>query len=378
MMQPPLTGASTQVKVPMPQSSAKEPYASSALYSPQSLVMLVSAVMAGAVVSSMVKVAVDDELLPAQSVTVKVTIAEPVAPQSSLKPMKSLLQVSSPSQLSMADAPPWLSNHASKAAMLPMPSHSTVSSPASMISGAVVSSTVTICSQVDSLPQKSVTVQRRCKKYSLGHAPSKRTSVPSEMVTASPQLSLAVMASGPAMAGTLSHSTVASMGPSVMVGGVVSSRETVNVSEMRRPQSESKAEMLNDTASSQGSSLPWVQSPKSQTKSPDNPDMSLPFKVPSHLNQPPKPLAQLWLLAPSPSWNRLFKDTGMWSSSRKPTKSPPPMRTEFSAMVNTVISSSSMSQSWYPSCSGSSLIKRAWLGSSANHSDATCPPSNVA
>ena len=70
----------------MPQSSAYEPYASSALYSSQSLVMLMSALMAGAVVSSMVNVAAEELLLPAQSVTVKVTVAEPVAPQSSLKP----------------------------------------------------------------------------------------------------------------------------------------------------------------------------------------------------------------------------------------------------------------------------------------------------
>ena len=91
----------------------------------------------------MVNVAVEELLLPAQSVTVKVTMAEPVAPQSSLKPAKSLLQVSAnpaaSSQLSVAVAPPWLSNHAFNAAMLPMPSHSTVSSEAAMIAGAVVS-----------------------------------------------------------------------------------------------------------------------------------------------------------------------------------------------------------------------------------------------
>ena len=340
--------------------------------------MLVSAVMAGAVVSSMVNVAVEELELPAQSVTVKVTVAEPVAPQSSLKPAKSLLQVSdkpaASSQLSVAVAPPWLATHALSASMLPIPSHSTVWSEAAMIAGAVVSWTWMICSWVDSLPHKSVTVQRRCKVYSVAHAPSKRVSVPSEMVMSSPQLSKAEIASGPAMAGTLSHSTVMSAGPSVMVGGVVSSRETVKSSEIKRPQSVSKARMLNVISSSHGSANGSWQSSKSQTKSPDKPSMSTPLMVPSHLNQPPKPFSQLWLLAPAPSWKRLFKDTGMCSITRNPSKSPPAESTEGESIVKTVISSSSMSHGAKPSSLGSSLINKAWLGSSANHSEATCAP----
>ena len=49
--------------------------------------------MAGAVVSSIVNVAVVLLLLPQSSVAVKVTVAAPVAPQSSLKESKSLLHV---------------------------------------------------------------------------------------------------------------------------------------------------------------------------------------------------------------------------------------------------------------------------------------------
>ena len=49
--------------------------------------------MVGAVVSSIVNVAVVLLLLPQSSVAVKVTVAMPVAPQSSLNASKSLLQV---------------------------------------------------------------------------------------------------------------------------------------------------------------------------------------------------------------------------------------------------------------------------------------------
>ena len=48
--------------------------------------MLTSAEMTGAVVSTIVNVAETLLLFPAQSVAVNVTVAEPVAPQSSLKP----------------------------------------------------------------------------------------------------------------------------------------------------------------------------------------------------------------------------------------------------------------------------------------------------
>ena len=65
----------------------------------------------GAVVSSIVNEEEVAEEFPQSSVAVKVTVAEPVAPQSSERSEKSLLQVISP-QLSVADAPPFTSNHA--------------------------------------------------------------------------------------------------------------------------------------------------------------------------------------------------------------------------------------------------------------------------
>ena len=61
--------------------------------------------MSGLVVSSIVNVAAVLLALPQSSVAVNVTVAEPVAPQSSLKPSKSLLQVTS-LHTSDAVAPP--------------------------------------------------------------------------------------------------------------------------------------------------------------------------------------------------------------------------------------------------------------------------------
>ena len=55
-----------------------------------------SPVRTGAVVSSMVNVAVVDVLSPQSSVAVKVTVAAPVAPQRSLRDVKSLLHVTPP------------------------------------------------------------------------------------------------------------------------------------------------------------------------------------------------------------------------------------------------------------------------------------------
>ena len=69
----------------------------------------------GAVVSSIIKIAVVEVAFPQSSVAVKVTVADPVAPQSSLNTSKSLLQVTF-EQLSEADAPPLESNQAFKSA----------------------------------------------------------------------------------------------------------------------------------------------------------------------------------------------------------------------------------------------------------------------
>src|SRR5690606_18406897 len=113
----------------------------------------------GAVVSSMVKVAVVLLSLPHSSVAVKITVALPVAPHSSLNTVKLLLHVTSP-HISLATAPPLFNNQASKAAVLPIPSHSTVISCAgkSMV-GSVVSSMVKVAVVLLVFPHSSVAVK---------------------------------------------------------------------------------------------------------------------------------------------------------------------------------------------------------------------------
>ena len=110
-----------------------------------------AAVIVGLVVSSMVKVAVDSEKFPQASVALKVTVADPVAPQSSLKAVK-LFDQTKP-QLSVAVAPPLEANQAFKAAVLPAPSHSTVWLVAAIvIEGLTVSCTVMVLLQSDVQP----------------------------------------------------------------------------------------------------------------------------------------------------------------------------------------------------------------------------------
>ena len=96
----------------------------------------------GGVVSSIVNVAVVETELFEGSVAVKVTLAEPVTPQPSLKAIK-LLDQTMP-QASDAIAPPLLPSQVFKAAVFPAPSHSTVRSLAEVVMvGELLSSTVT-------------------------------------------------------------------------------------------------------------------------------------------------------------------------------------------------------------------------------------------
>ena len=101
-----------------------------------STVISEAAVMTGAAVSSIVKVALVVLLFPQSSVAVKTTVVAPVTPHKSLKPSKSLLHLTD-EQSSLAVAPPLLLNHASNADTLPEPSHSTVIFDAAVITGAV-------------------------------------------------------------------------------------------------------------------------------------------------------------------------------------------------------------------------------------------------
>jgi uncharacterized protein (DUF736 family) len=112
----------------------------------------------GAIVSIIVNVAVVLVALPHESVAVNVTVAAPVAPQPSLKPVKLFVHLT-PLHTSLALAPPLLANHAANAAVLPCPSQATVKSDASVsIVGAIVSMIVNVAVVLVALPQESVAV----------------------------------------------------------------------------------------------------------------------------------------------------------------------------------------------------------------------------
>ena len=108
----------------------------------------------------MVKVAVVVVKFPQASVAVKVTVSVPVAPQSSLRPVLSLVQVT-PEHASDALAPQLFANHAAKAPEgSDVPSHSTVlSEAATSIVGFAVSSMVKVAVVVVKFPQASVAVK---------------------------------------------------------------------------------------------------------------------------------------------------------------------------------------------------------------------------
>ena len=100
---------------------------------------IASSSITGETVSSIVNAATEVIEFPQSSVAVKITVAPPVAPQSSLKALKSLLHVTFP-QASEAEAPPFEASHELSSAALPAPSHSTeMLIASSSIIGAVVS-----------------------------------------------------------------------------------------------------------------------------------------------------------------------------------------------------------------------------------------------
>ncbi len=105
----------------------------------------------------MVKMADVVEVLLHSSVTVKITVDEPVKPQSSLKATKSLLQVYVPHTSEAAPALPLAESQPFKSDRLPAPSHSTVKSMASeAMAGSVVSSMVKVAVVVLVFPHSSV------------------------------------------------------------------------------------------------------------------------------------------------------------------------------------------------------------------------------
>ena len=191
--------------------------------------------MLGFVVSSIVNVAVVETVSPQSSVAVKVTVAAPVAPQRSLRAVKSLDHVT-PLHWSLASAPPLSASQALSWAVLPLPSHSTVmSADATSRLGLVVSSIVNVAVVVVVLPQSSdavkmtvaapVAPQRSLRAVkSLLHVTALQSSVaaPAPPLEASQLLRAAVL---PAP----SHSTVMSIAGLAMTGSVVSSMVNVAV-----------------------------------------------------------------------------------------------------------------------------------------------------
>ena len=117
------------------------------------------AVRVGAVVSSMVNVAVVEAALPQSSVAVKITSISPDPAQVRAKSWKLLLQVTSPQRSVASPAPPLASNQALSSSVLPAPSHSVVTSMAALaMLGGVVSDTLKVADVVLVLPLPSVTV----------------------------------------------------------------------------------------------------------------------------------------------------------------------------------------------------------------------------
>ena len=81
----------------------------------------------GAVVSSIEKTAIVVSEFPQASVAVNVTVADPVAPHSSVSSVKSFDQINA-EQSSLAIAPPLLASQSLSPFVFPDPSHSTVKS----------------------------------------------------------------------------------------------------------------------------------------------------------------------------------------------------------------------------------------------------------
>ena len=127
------------------------------IFEQSTLILSGTPINVGGVVSSTVKVADVELVLPQASVAVKVTKPDPAAPQVETKSVKSFDQVID-EQLSDATAPPLEFNQAIKSAEL-FPSHSTVRPLAVVvIVGSMVSIIVIVCVTLIELSQSSVTL----------------------------------------------------------------------------------------------------------------------------------------------------------------------------------------------------------------------------
>ena len=196
----------------------------------------------GAVVSSIVKVADVEVVLPHASVAVKITVAAPVEPHKSLSELKSLVHVTLP-HTSEASAPPLSASQAVNSALFPEPSHSTVSSAADVsMLGSVVSSMVNVPDVVVALPHASVAVKVTVAAPVEPHKSLRalksllQVTSPHTSVACAPPL-LANQAVSAALLPEPSHSTVWSEAAVSMLGAVVSWMVNVADVEFVLPQS---------------------------------------------------------------------------------------------------------------------------------------------
>ena len=180
----------------------------------------------GATVSTTLIVWTQELLLPAQSVAVQVRVMTLVFGQVPASMLSVEITLGAGSQLSVAVALPVKPGSVGVL-------HWTVVSDGQVITGAVVSTTLMICTQELLLPAQSVAVQVRVMTEVLGHVPGTVLSL-CVITGAGSQLSVAVAL--PVTIGSLEvlHWTVAS-GGQVITGAVVSTTLMVCTQELLLP-----------------------------------------------------------------------------------------------------------------------------------------------
>ena len=114
----------------------------------------------GGVVSTMVRLAETEAVLPVESAAVKVYVVVPAvqAPGVFAPALLDQFMSSALVQLSVAVAPPWLASQEAMSAVFPAPSHSMVVSLAAVRIGSSVSLTFTVKLIVEEFPDSSMAV----------------------------------------------------------------------------------------------------------------------------------------------------------------------------------------------------------------------------
>src|SRR5687768_1133483 len=261
-------------------------------------VILAGTVIVGAWVSSIVNVASFVISLPQASVKVKVTVALPVAPQSSLSDVKLWVTVAVPLHTSL---PEKLANQLFSWVVLPLPSHSTVRSDGAAVQvGSVTSTIVNVASFVISLPQASVKVK---VTVALPVAPQSSLSDVKLWVTVAVPLHTSLSEK---LANQLfiwvvlplpSHSTVRSDGAAVQVGSVTSTIVNVASFVISLPQASVKVKVT-------------VALPVAPHRSLSDVKLWVTVAVPLHTSLSEKLANQLfiWVVLPLPSHSTVRSD----------------------------------------------------------------------